>query len=37
VPQVQVGTLERIRAALEAEGIEFTQNAGGLGVRLRRR
>jgi DNA-binding LacI/PurR family transcriptional regulator len=37
VPRVQVGTLERIRAALEAEGIEFTQNAGGLGVRLRRR
>jgi hypothetical protein len=34
---VQVGTLERIRAALEAEGIEFQQNAGGFGVRLRRR
>jgi transcriptional regulator with XRE-family HTH domain len=37
VPRVQVGTLERIRAALEAEGIEFQQNAGGFGVRLRRR
>ena len=36
-PPVQVRTLERIRAAFEAEGIEFTQNAGGLGVRLRRR
>jgi transcriptional regulator with XRE-family HTH domain len=36
VPPVQVGTLERIRRALEAAGVEFTQNAGGLGVRLRR-
>jgi hypothetical protein len=34
---VQVGTLERIRDALEAEGIEFAQTQTASGVRLRRR
>jgi hypothetical protein len=29
--------VRRIRQALEAEGVEFTQNASGLDVRLRRR
>jgi transcriptional regulator with XRE-family HTH domain len=37
IPPVQVRTLDRIRRALEAGGVEFTQNAGGVGVRLRRR
>jgi hypothetical protein len=34
---MRVSTLRRIRQALEAAGVEFTQNASGLGVRLRRR
>jgi len=37
VPRVQTATLERIRHAFEAAGIEFTQNAGRSGVHLRRR
>jgi transcriptional regulator with XRE-family HTH domain len=37
IPPVQVRTLDRIRRALEAGGVEFTQSAGGVGVRLRRR
>jgi transcriptional regulator with XRE-family HTH domain len=37
VPDMRVSTLRRIRQALEAEGVEFTQNANGMGVRLRRR
>ena len=37
IPGVQVGTLERIRDALEAEGIEFAQTQTASGVRLRRR
>ena len=36
VPRMHIATLEKIRAALEAAGIEFTQNAGGTGIRLRR-
>jgi DNA-binding XRE family transcriptional regulator len=36
MPRVQIGTLERIRDAFEAAGVEFTQNAGTTGVRLRR-
>jgi len=34
---VSVRTLRRLAAAYEAAGIEFMQNAGGEGVRLRRR
>jgi DNA-binding Xre family transcriptional regulator len=34
-PPVQVQTLERIRAALESAGVEFTRN-NGVGVRRRR-
>jgi hypothetical protein len=34
---MHIATLEKIRAALEAAGIEFLQNTGGVGVRLRRR
>jgi ribosome-binding protein aMBF1 (putative translation factor) len=37
LPDMRTSTLRRIRQALEAEGIEFTQNANGMGVRLRRR
>jgi hypothetical protein len=37
IPPVQVRTLDRIRRALAAGGVEFTQNAGGVGVRVRRR
>jgi transcriptional regulator with XRE-family HTH domain len=36
VPPVRVQTLQRLVAALEASGIEFQQNAGGVGVRRRR-
>jgi hypothetical protein len=34
---MRVSTLRRIRQALEAAGIEFMQNAGGLSIRLRPR
>jgi transcriptional regulator with XRE-family HTH domain len=38
IPQrVTVGTLNKIREALEAEGAEFTTGGNGPGVRLRRR
>jgi ribosome-binding protein aMBF1 (putative translation factor) len=37
LPDMRTSTLRRIRQALEGEGIEFTQNANGTGVRLRRR
>jgi transcriptional regulator with XRE-family HTH domain len=36
-PPVRVQTVQRIIEALEPLGIEFQQNAGGSGVRLRRR
>jgi hypothetical protein len=34
---MHTATLDKIRRALEAAGIEFLQNANGTGVRLRRR
>ena len=37
VPLVSVRTLRRLVDAFESAGLEFTQNAGGSGVRIRRR
>jgi hypothetical protein len=37
MPRVTARTLEAITRALQEAGIEFKQNAGGTGVRLRRR
>jgi transcriptional regulator with XRE-family HTH domain len=37
VPRMHTATLDAIRRALDAEGIEFLQNSNGQGVRLRRR
>jgi hypothetical protein len=34
---MHVAPVEKIRTALQAEGIEFLQNSNGQGVRLRRR
>jgi len=35
-PPVTIRTMQRIVSALEASGIEFQQNATGVGIRLRR-
>ena len=37
IPRMHVAPVEKIRTALQAEGIEFLQNSNGQGVRLRRR
>jgi transcriptional regulator with XRE-family HTH domain len=37
VPLVSVRTLRRLVHAFEGAGVEFTSNAGGSGVRIRRR
>jgi len=37
VPAMHTMTLNKVREALTAEGIEFLQNSNGQGVRLRRR